>query len=92
MKNKDGIVILIFIQTKLHKKLYKMFGGLLQLADGTYKIVLYFGLSLYTVMVRDNHGNGIPAGHYFLLTESQETIQQGLKIFKEVNKKTNRPK
>ena len=83
-KDSKGVITIIYIQLKIQKKWYNLFGEVCQL-DGTYRLLRICMYSLYTVMVSDNNGNGQPVAFFLVRDETKKSIKQGLKMFAKVS-------
>lgn len=78
----EGEVTAIFVQLEKQRKLYKMYGKVVEV-DGTYNIE-QAGFALYHLLIEDNNGDGQPVALFFIREETTEAISECLRIFAEV--------
>jgi len=78
----EGEVTAIFVQLEKQRKLYKMYGKVVEV-DGTYKTT-QAGFALYHLLIEDNNGDGQPVAFFFIREETTEAISECLQIFSEV--------
>jgi hypothetical protein len=78
----EGEVTAIFVQLEKQRKLYKMYGKVVEV-DGTYNID-QAGFALYHLLIEDNNGDGQPVAMFFIREETTEAISECLRIFAEV--------
>ena len=83
IKDETGLVVLIYLQLRSQRGLYMIYGTLC-LIDGTYRLLLTIKIALYTILVKNNTGNGRPVAYYLIKDETKESIQMGLQIFQTV--------
>ena len=78
--NDDGKITNLFIQLPFMKEAFTKFPEMLHL-DATYRVNAT-KMPLFTLMVEDGYGCGIPVAHFFVADESAENLESGFAALK----------
>jgi hypothetical protein len=81
--HENGVVNMIMLQHARQRKLFELFGQMLQI-DSTY-MVAKSKYPLCNLLVRNNFGRGIPVAHAFLRNETKESLMEFLRLFAKVH-------
>lgn len=79
----NNVVSSIYVQLAEQRQLYQRFVEMIQI-DGTHNTVA-IGMPLYTFLIQDNCGVGQPVAFFYVRSETQDMINQGMKLFSEVS-------
>ncbi|GJE88758.1 MULE and SWIM domain-containing protein [Phanerochaete sordida] len=73
------------IQTDRQREIFKKYGAPFAAIDGTHNTTQYKNINLYTILVRDRYGHGIPVAWMLASSGTQETLDFYLRTFRQAN-------